>query len=83
MTNWQAFWGGFWSFFEIRPFGEKPSFHIGGEEERFDVKQMREELGLNKNVWERIGRHFDRVGGYLHNAMGKLDEEIEKNDRKT
>ena len=85
MTNWQAFWGGFWSFFEIRPFGEKPSFHLGGEEKLFDYEQLLEELKLTENVsvWDRVGGYFGIVGGYLNNAMETIDEEIARNDRNT
>jgi hypothetical protein len=75
----QAFLGGFWSVFEIRPFGEKPSFHPNGEP--FDYKKLREELGYNENVWNRVGGYFDTVGGHLRNAMKTIDEEIANNDR--
>ena len=86
MTKWEAFWGGFWSVFEIRPFGEMPTFRVGGEP--FDYKKFREERGYNKPAWERIGRHFDRVGGYICTAMGTMDigtvdEEIKRNDGDT
>ena len=80
MTKWEAFWGGFWSVWEIRSFGEKPTFRPC---EPFDYQKVREELGYNKPVWERIGRHFDRVGGYIRTAMGTMDEEIKRNDGDT
>ena len=81
MKNSQAFWGGFWSVLEIRPFGEKPSFHPNGEP--FDYKKLREELGYHENVWDRVGGYFHTVGGHIRNAMEAIDEEIEKNDRNT
>jgi len=67
MTKSQAFWGGFWSVFEIRPFTEKPTFHPNGKP--FDYQAERKRLGLDVNCW-------DRVGTTLRKAMSQYESEV-------
>ena len=68
MSNSQAFWGGFWSVWDFsRPFTEKPTFHPNGEP--FDYKKLREELGFNENVWDRVGKN-------LRKAMSQYESEV-------
>jgi hypothetical protein len=82
MTNFQAFCEGFWSAWDFtRPFSEKPKLRSRKEVELIDYEEFREELDLNKNVWESVGDHFGAVGGYLNKAMGTLDEEVKQNGR--
>ena len=71
MTKLQAFSRGFWSAWDFtRPFSERPAFR-SQEEEQIDYEELREELGLNKSVWES-------VGGYLYKAMGQDIDHYER-----
>jgi hypothetical protein len=64
MTNSEAFWSGFWSVWDFsRPFSVRPEFR-SREEMWIEYKKLRDELGLNKSVWESVGEH-------LYKAMGQ------------
>ena len=72
MTNFQAFCRGFWSAWDFsRPFTERPKFR-SQEEMRREHEELREELGLNKSVWESVGEH-------LYKAMG---QDVDSHDRR-
>jgi hypothetical protein len=72
MTNFQAFCRGFWSAWDFsRPASERLEFR-SQEEMRIDYERLREELGLNKSVWESVGEH-------LYKAMG---QDIDSHERK-
>ena len=63
MTNFQAFCRGFWSAWDFsRPFSERPVFHAS-EKMWIDYEKLREELGLNKSVWESVGEHLYKAIG--------------------
>jgi len=71
MTNFQAFCRGFWSAWDFsRPFSERPMFR-SPQTIRSDHEKLREELGLNKSVWESVGEH-------LYKAMGQDIEHYER-----
>ena len=76
MTNFQAFCRGFASAWDFtRPFSEKTSFCMQSrtlEEIETKYEKRREELGLNKSVWEE-------VGDYICKAMG---EDIKNYERR-
>jgi hypothetical protein len=68
MTNFQAFCSGFWSAWDFsRPFSEKAVFHPNGKP--FDRKQLREKLGFNENVWDRVGKN-------IRKAMSQYESEV-------
>ena len=62
-----------------RPFSERAEFRSCYT----DVEKLRERSSSNEGVWDTVGGYFGTVGGYLNNAMQKIDEEIENNDRNT
>jgi len=68
MNKSQAFWGGFLSVFEVRSFGEKPTFHPNGKP--FDYKKVREELGYDENVWDRVGKTLRKAMTQYENEVG-------------
>ena len=75
MTKFEVFCRGFWSAWDFtRPFSE-PAGIYSREERLANYKRLREELGLNKSVWESVGEH-------LYKAMGQDIDNYERQQPK-